>query len=227
MNLMTSVDTAATAHRASDGMTGARKVVRLAAVAAVSVGVVKAVGFSRQELVEPIDRTGAGVPLEPAFRAPIGATGDAYIVPRTDEPVWITDLAGWNPSAPKTLVGRLLAYVWAAPSTLGGLFLGLLSLSVPHVRDGVLVFAGVRGPVAAILKRGRFAATTLGHVVIVRGTPNDALMAHELAHTRQAERLGPFTGPFYWYLLARFGYVRHPLERSARIAGRRARLIAT
>jgi hypothetical protein len=60
-------------------------------------------------------------------------------------------------------------------------------------------------------------------VVVARGQPSAALLAHELVHTRQAERLGPFMAPVYLGLLARYGYLRHPMERAARRAGRRAR----
>ncbi|HUG86888.1 MAG TPA: hypothetical protein VMM13_20125, partial [Euzebya sp.] len=122
-----------------------------------------------------------------------------------------------------TAVGKVVAYAWASPVTLGGLLVGLLSGGRPVVRDGVLLFRDVRGLPRLALKRGGFAATTLGHVIIAVKDPSAGLMAHELAHTRQAERLGPFTGPIYWYLLARYGYARHPMERAARIAGRRAR----
>ncbi len=173
----------------------------------------------RRNLNPPADGSGAGVPL-PRERAPLGASADAHLVSRPGEPDWVRDLAGWVPPVPRTTVGRVLAYVWAAPATVGGLIVGLLSGRVPTVRDGVLVFGEVGGIPGLLLTRGGFAATTLGHVVIARGVPSEALMAHELAHTRQAERLGPLTGPVYWYLLARYGYARHPMERAARRAGR-------
>ncbi len=121
-------------------------------------------------------------------------------------------------------MGRIVALIWALPPTVGGLILGVLSGVRPRVEHGVLLFAGVRGAVGFGLKRGGYAATTLGHVVLTRSTaPSDHLLAHELAHTRQAERFGPLMGPLYYYLLARYGYTRHPMERAARRAGRAAR----
>ena len=178
--------------------------------------------YAGRELVAPPDRSGAGVPLERA-RAPLGAVSDAHVVDLPDDPEWVRDLAGWVPSVPRTPLGRGLSHLWAAPSTLGGLLVGAISGTVPTVRDGVLLFSHVRGLPAFALRRGGFAATTLGHVVIARTDPSPVLMAHELVHTRQAERFGPFTGPLYWYLLARYGYARHPMERAARRAGRAAR----
>ncbi|CAN5130758.1 hypothetical protein BH23ACT9_BH23ACT9_39810 [soil metagenome] len=190
----------------------------LLAATAVRAGIRRA----RREMDPPIERTGAAMPLE-RERGHIGATSDAHLVSQAGEPDWVRELAGWLPPAPGTPAGRIAAYAWAAPATLGGLILGLLSGRTPEVRDGVLLFAGVRGLPALGLRRGGFAATTLGHVVIALRDPSPALMAHELAHTRQAERMGPFTGPVYWYLLARYGYARHPMERAARIAGRTVR----
>lgn len=178
--------------------------------------------YLRRDLNPPVDGSGAAVPLARG-RNPLGASADAHLVSRPEEPDWIRDLAGWVPARPRTFPGRVLAYLWASPATVGGLVVGLLSGGRPSLRDGVVVFAGVRGPVGGALKRGGFAATTLGHVVIAKREPSPWLMAHELAHTRQAERFGPFTGPVYWYLLARYGYARHPMERAARIAGRHER----
>jgi hypothetical protein len=197
--------------------------VRRISIALAVVAIGAAVRYARRDLNAPADPSGAAVPL-PRERAPLGRAADAHVVARPGEPDWVRDLARWVPSAPTSPFGRLLAYLWASPATLGGLLVGLASGGRPSLRDGVIVVAGARGPVAALLARGGFAATTLGHVVIARRDPSPALMAHELAHTRQAERFGPFTGPLYWYLLARYGYTRHPMERAARIAGRQARL---
>ncbi len=195
---------------------------RTPALAATAVLAAVTIHYLRRDLNKPVDGSGAAVPL-PRERAPLGSSADAHLVAWPDEPEWVRDLARWTPKAPVSLLGRLLAVVWAAPSTLAGLLVGLLTGRLPSVRDGVLVFADVRGLPGLLLGRGGFAATTLGHVVIAKAQPSDVLMAHELAHTRQAERLGPFAGPVYWYLLARYGYARHPLERAARRAGRAAR----
>lgn len=123
------------------------------------------------------------------------------------------------PPSPTTPLGRVAAYAWAAPLTAAGAVLALLSGGRPAARDGVVVVAAARGPVGAMLSRRGFSATTLGHVVItVADEPSAALLAHELAHTRQAERLGVAFGPLYVGLLARYGYRRHPMERAARQA---------
>lgn len=196
----------------------ARRLAALLAMAGAAVGIY----YARRELNEPPDATGAAVPLS-RERAPIGAAPDARVLGLPDDPAWINDLSSWLPQAPRTTVGRLISYLWASPATLGGLFVALLSGSRPTVRDGVLLFADLGGLPGWALRRSRFAATTLGHVVLAVDQPSPALLAHELAHTRQAERFGPLMGPLYWYLLIRYGYTRHPLERAARIAAREAR----
>jgi hypothetical protein len=86
----------------------------------------------------------------------------------------------------------------------------------------VLLFAPARGVTGAILRLRGFAAITLGHVVVARVDPGRRLFAHELVHTRQAERLGPLFPPVYLALHAAYGYTRHPLERAARLGARRA-----
>lgn len=197
-------------------------VLRGAILSAAAAGAVMAVRYARKELNEPIDRSGAGLRLTPdkEAQAPVA---DARVPARPGEPEWARDLAGWVPKPPRGRVGRMVTYLWASPPSGVGLLIAALSGTRPVVRDGVLLFSGVRGPVAWALSQGGYAAMTMGHVVLSRGEPSSALMAHELVHTRQAERFGPFMGPVYWYLLARYGYVRHPMERAARIAGRQAR----
>ena len=190
--------------------------------ALVLAGAAIAIATLRRDLTEPVDTSGAGLRL-PTERRGRGAIADARVVASRREPMWARDLAGWVPDPIGSRPLQLLAYVWALPSTVVGLLLGLVSLGSPSVRDGVIVFRPVRGLVALAMRRGGFTATTLGHVVLAREEPSDALMAHELVHTRQAERLGPLMGPVYWLLLARYGYARHPMERAARIAGRAAR----
>jgi hypothetical protein len=171
------------------------------------------------------DRTGAGIPLTPVRHA-VGAAPDAQLVDHRDEPGWAAALARWVPPAPRTPAGRLLAVAWASPASLAGLLVGVLSGVRPVVRDGVLLFAHVRGLPRWALRRGGYAATTLGHVVLALRDPPGHLMAHELVHTRQAERLGPLMALLYWGLLARHGYARHPMERAARRAGLAARRAA-
>lgn len=200
---------------------------RIAAVVAAVMTVFGVVRARRrlhevaEEIEPPPDLTGAATPLP--VQRPTGRVADSRVLLPPWEPEWVHELAAWSPGPRRSPVGLALGYLWASPSTLAGLLVGMVSGALPHVRDGVLVFAPVRGPVAWALARGGFAATTLGHIVVARREPSAALMAHELMHTRQAERLGPFMGPLYWYLLARYGYARHPLEQSARVAGRAAR----
>lgn len=133
------------------------------------------------------------------------------------EPDLLRRVADWVPPPPVTRRGRAAAYAWAAPVSTAGLLVGAVAGCRPQPRDGVLVFAGARGPVGAMLRRRGFAATTLGHVVITTDAfPSAELLAHELVHTRQAERWGVAFGPAYVALLARYGYREHPFERAAR-----------
>ena len=99
---------------------------------------------------------------------------------------------------------RLLAYLWASPTTAVGLCLGssaLVSGGTMQWVDGVLEFHG--GFVAHFLTHwtlleGGASAMTLGHVVLGR---NRACLqgsrAHERVHVRQCERWGPFFLPAY------------------------------
>jgi hypothetical protein len=127
-------------------------------------------------------------------------------------------LQTWIPQEPATPWWRLAVRVWAAPITLAGLVAGVLSGARPRVHDGVILFAPAGGITAAVIRRRGFAATGLGHVVIALAEPSPALLAHELAHVRQAERLGPLMAPAYLALLAVHGYANHPMERAARLA---------
>ncbi len=101
---------------------------------------------------------------------------------------------------------RLLAYAWAAPTTVVGLtFLlpTLLTGGRARWHSGVLELHGgaaawtLRHGVGLVL-RGGAAAMTLGHVVL--GVDPDALAAtrtHERVHVRQCERWGPLFLPAY------------------------------
>ena len=135
-------------------------------------------------------------------------------------PVGVT-LESWIPAPPVHPLARILAYLWAAPISVAGLLAGLASGAVPRLRHGVLLFAPARGLTGAVVRRRGFAAAGLGHVVIALNEPSDELMAHELVHVRQAERLGPFMAPAYLVLLAVHGYRDHPMERAARLAAAR------
>ncbi len=123
---------------------------------------------------------------------------------------------------------RVLAYAWAAPTSM----LGLLLLPLVLASGGrVRVVAGVleiHGRAAAWLLRhatlvkGGALALTLGHVVLGRDAGAlDASREHERVHVRQCERWGPLFVPAYsmgsvWAWL-RGGdlYKDNPFERAA------------
>ncbi len=150
-------------------------------------------------------------------------SGNARVLGPEGEGRVLRALALWTPPAPRTTAGRVAAYVWAAPLTLAGLVLVAGSGAGVRVEDGVVLASGARGPVGAYLRSRGFAATAWGHVVLTRpASPSAGLLAHELVHVRQAERLGALFAPLYLALLARYGYARHPMERAARLGGRRA-----
>lgn len=159
-----------------------------------------------------------GIPGTPGTPGIPGAGGDPAPV---WEPAALTALAAWEPAPPRTAVQRAAGLVWAAPLSAAGLVAGLCSLRRPVVREGVLLFRHARGLTAAALRRRGFAAAALGHVVVALGDPTPALLAHELVHVRQAERLGVLMAPAYLGMMLPYGYRRHPLERAARRAGAR------
>lgn len=122
----------------------------------------------------------------------------------------------------------LLAYAWAAPTTLVGLLFivpALLTGGGVRWHTGVLEVYG--GAVRLFLRYctllpGGAAAMTLGHVVIAtdRSTLNWS-RKHERVHVRQAERWGPLFIPAYvlvsiWiWLCGGNGYAENPFEREA------------
>ncbi len=110
---------------------------------------------------------------------------------------------------------RALAYVWALPNTVLGLFLGLLAFQRPRLLGGILVFDGpVRGSLWAI-RLFRRSAMTLGHVVLSNRPLEGPLLAHERHHVWQYERLGPLYLPIYLLVWIFTGYRRHPFELAA------------
>lgn len=119
---------------------------------------------------------------------------------------------------------KIIAYLWASPTTLAGLVLTVPSLltgaKIRRVEGVFEVYDGL------LLRRlthvAGFAAMTLGHVVI--GVSADCLQTlrrHEHVHVRQAERWGGLFIPAYllaavWQLLrGRHGYYDNPFEREA------------
>jgi hypothetical protein len=111
-------------------------------------------------------------------------------------------------------LARGLARVWAAPGTLLGLLLGATTRARPRLRDGLVTFTAPRG-FAALHRRLGFAAITLGHVVVANRPLDPVTWAHERAHARQWERLGPLMLLAY-PLASLAGYRRNPFERAAR-----------
>jgi hypothetical protein len=160
-------------------------------------------------IVAAVGVAGAAV-LRSRRRARAGAVG------------WVGErLRHWQPGPPRTPAARVAAVIWAAPVSVAGLLVGAGAVVRPRVEGGVLVFAPARGVSGAIIRRRGFAATGLGHVVVALGEPSPALLAHELLHVRQAERLGVLFLPTYVVLLVVHGYHRHPLEHAARVAAAR------
>jgi hypothetical protein len=120
-----------------------------------------------------------------------------------------------------------LAIVWAAPWTLLGCVLGLLSLAGGgscQLHGRVLEFEGrflawllSRAPVI-----GGAAAMTLGHTVIARSQFDlDRTRAHEFVHVQQYERWGPLFIPAYllsslWlWSRGKHPYWDNPFEKEA------------
>lgn len=166
--------------------------------------------------------SGAPCPLPDVGRQPGGPVGNAHVLGPASEPALLQALAGWVPEPPRSGPAKVAAYVWASPLSLAGLLVSLASGARPQVREGVLVFPGVQGAAEWLLRVRGFQATAWGHVVIARSDPSPSLLAHELVHVRQAERLGPLFAPLYGILYLAYGYARHPMERAARLGGRRA-----
>jgi len=94
---------------------------------------------------------------------------------------------------------KVLAYSWAAPTTMVGLAAGALTLASGgkvQGRRGCLEFHG--GFSKGFGERFGFAAMTLGHVIIGRDPAClDSCRDHEQAHVRQVETWGPAFLPAY------------------------------
>lgn len=201
---------------------------RVALVAAAGLGVAAA-GTAVAEVAlrrspeEDYDVSGAPFGLLSPRGRSLRVSGQSHVLGPTWEPASLAALARWEPTRPQGWLGRAAACGWAAPLTLPGVGVGLAGGVRPDTRDGALVFASVGGLPGALLERRGVAALALGQAVVSRTEPSAPLLAHELVHVRQAERLGPLLAPLYLGLLGLYGYARHPLERAARQAGRRAR----
>lgn len=134
-------------------------------------------------------------------------------------------LAVWVPSRPRSRAGRFLAALNAAPATAVGAVVGA-STGGRWRRDAAhgcwVVEGGTRGAAYGQSWLG-FGANGIGQVVVSRHpVTSAALLAHEVVHVRQHERLGPLLVPAYLWLLARRGYRHHPMERAARLGAARS-----
>lgn len=129
-----------------------------------------------------------------------------------------TRISAWTPDEPRTALGRAAARAWAGPATLAGTLAALAGGRVPRRAGahGCLVAAPVAGPTGAVLRQLGAGAATIGHVVVARGVPSHALLAHEAVHARQHERLGPLFPVAYGLAQARWGYRANPFEVAAR-----------
>ena len=120
-----------------------------------------------------------------------------------------------------------LRYAWAAPPTLVGLLVALPAFAAgarARVIDGVIEVTGgrVERLIAALPRRCRFCAITLGHVVVcTNACTAAAVRAHERVHVRQYERFGLLFFPLYLgssivqWLRVRHPYYDNRFEREA------------
>ena len=172
------------------------------------------VGVVRQRREVRAVRRGELVPASAAAdvppRRPAGGLGDR--------------LAGWVPSRPTTPTGRIAAALWAAPLTIVGFGVAVVSGRLPRwdAARGCFIARGVGGPSSRALRLVGADANTIGQVVLARSPdPAASLLDHEAVHVRQCERLGLAMVVCYPWLAAGYGYRDHPLERAARTGARR------
>lgn len=123
------------------------------------------------------------------------------------------------PQRPQRNMARAAAALWAGPMTAVGWGLALAGGSRPRfdTARGCYMAVNVGGLSALLQRRVHADAHTIGQVVLCRtATPSPALLDHESAHVRQAERFGVLLPVFYGLLTARHGYMDNPFEASAR-----------
>ena len=106
-----------------------------------------------------------------------------------------------EPSRRRRAKRNAVRYLWAGPTTLVGLGVGLLTL-VTHGRGrrrgGVIEIWGGFTTWFLGCRAVRAEAMTLGHVVLGRDLASlERCRDHELAHVCQAERWGPLFLPAY------------------------------
>jgi hypothetical protein len=188
-----------------------RRTLVLAVAATAAAGLV---GIARHRRERARVRAGLEPPL----------SNDAVRPPPRGEGALSRRLATWVPGRPRTPTGRVLAAAWAAPATSLGLVAAVSTGGRWWWDDavGAVIVAGGEHGMNVLQARLGFAANTLGHVIICRQQdPSAALLAHEAVHVRQTERFGALLLPVYLWLMARWGYRDHPIERAARLGAAR------
>ena len=124
---------------------------------------------------------------------------------------------------PRGAFQRWALRVWAMPTSLVGVLLGLACLpfgAQARWVGGALEIAALK---QAPQRRWPFAAITLGHVIVgTHAGELERLRAHEQVHVRQCERWGPLFLPAYvlagvWqWARGRDAYWDNPFEVEAR-----------
>jgi hypothetical protein len=126
-----------------------------------------------------------------------------------------------------SIIIRLLAFLWASPYTVLGLFVGSIGLSTggrARLRGGTVEFHGgaVKWFLGRLLAGQGALAITFGHVILGQtDAALDIARDHEMVHVRQYERWGVLFGPAYvtcsllLWLAGRRPYRDNPFEREA------------
>jgi len=123
------------------------------------------------------------------------------------------------PKPPASTAAKLAAALWSGPLTFVGFSLALAGGVIPTYDPvrACWVACNVGGPSAVLQRRVNADAHTLGQVVLCRlQSPSAALLDHESAHVRQAERFGLAMPLAYGLFTAARGYANNPFEISAR-----------
>ena len=107
----------------------------------------------------------------------------------------------WPRARSRSVLVRLVRGVWTLPTNLVGHAVASL-LGGPRRRVEGPAAVGWLYPMRAGVRFGRLRAITLGHAILHRrsafaGADGRAVLAHELAHTRQHDRLGPLYLPLH------------------------------
>jgi len=104
------------------------------------------------------------------------------------------------PARSRRLVVRLVRGLWTLPTSLLGHLLGFLVSGQAPTRVGGPAARGWLYPIRTVPWLRGFGAVTIGHAILHRprlfeGEAGRLVLAHELAHTRQHDRLGPLYLP--------------------------------